>query len=251
MKTIVYCECAHYTGLVPDEKRSAVNAALANSSAAVIRVADLCWLAASKDPALAALRDSEELTIIACQPRAVRWLFHAGGASFGGRKIELLDMRTQTAEEIIARISEPKSSLASGTGKHGDKGAIEKPATDWVPWFPTIDYRRCKNCKQCLSFCLFGVYEADEKGRMVVKNPHKCKTNCPACARICPEVAIIFAKCTESPINGAEITDEETARANVKVNMEKILGSDPYKALAERRKQAKTKLVDRDKLKRD
>jgi NAD-dependent dihydropyrimidine dehydrogenase PreA subunit len=245
MKTILYCECAYYSGLVPADKRQAVRAALAECAANVVMVADLCSMAAAKDPALAALKDSEELTVIACQPRAARWLFHAGGASLAGRKIEFLDMRTQSAGEIVARIS------ASGRGKGKDKGAPEKPAGDWIPWFPVIDYSRCKNCKQCLSFCLFGVYEADEKGRMVVKNPRKCKTNCPACARICPEVAIIFAKCTESPINGAEITDEETARANVKVNLDKILGSDPYKALAMRQKQAKMRLVDRDKLKHD
>ncbi|HEX8311367.1 MAG TPA: ferredoxin family protein, partial [Chthoniobacteraceae bacterium] len=28
----------------------------------------------------------------------------------------------------------------------------------WKPWFPVIDYDRCTNCMQCLSFCLFGVY---------------------------------------------------------------------------------------------
>src|SRR5688572_15729041 len=28
----------------------------------------------------------------------------------------------------------------------------------WKPWFPVIDYRRCTNCMQCLSFCLFDVY---------------------------------------------------------------------------------------------
>ena len=27
----------------------------------------------------------------------------------------------------------------------------------WKPWFPVIDYDRCTNCMQCLSFCLFGV----------------------------------------------------------------------------------------------
>ena len=29
---------------------------------------------------------------------------------------------------------------------------------EWKPWFPVIDYDRCTNCMQCLSFCLFGVY---------------------------------------------------------------------------------------------
>src|SRR5690349_15887991 len=34
----------------------------------------------------------------------------------------------------------------------------------WKPWFPVIDYDRCTNCMQCLSFCLFGVYGADREG---------------------------------------------------------------------------------------
>jgi hypothetical protein len=27
-----------------------------------------------------------------------------------------------------------------------------------VPGFPVIDYDKCTNCMQCLSFCLFGVW---------------------------------------------------------------------------------------------
>src|SRR5262245_26837729 len=38
--------------------------------------------------------------------------------------------------------------------------ASNQPAagTAWKPWFPVIDYSRCTNCMQCLSFCLFDVY---------------------------------------------------------------------------------------------
>jgi NAD-dependent dihydropyrimidine dehydrogenase PreA subunit len=74
-----------------------------------------------------------------------------------------------------------------------------------------IDYDRCTQCRQCLSFCPFGVYELDSR-RVVVRNPASCKNNCPACARICPEVAIVFPKVKDSPINGNEVTQDDVAR---------------------------------------
>jgi len=116
-----------------------------------------------------------------------------------------------------------------------------------VPWFPVIDYDRCTHCRQCLEFCLFGVYERDEGGKVIVAEPERCKTNCPACARLCPEVALIFPKADECPINGAEVVDEELERAKVKVNMERILGDDVYAALARRRAGGRTRLLKADK----
>jgi hypothetical protein len=32
------------------------------------------------------------------------------------------------------------------------------PRQKWKPWFPVIDFSRCTNCMQCLTFCLFDVY---------------------------------------------------------------------------------------------
>jgi NAD-dependent dihydropyrimidine dehydrogenase PreA subunit len=59
-------------------------------------------------------------------------------------------------------------------------------------WYPVIDISRCKNCRNCLQFCLFGVYEVDAEGGVIVRNPDSCKPGCPACSRICPEGAIMF-----------------------------------------------------------
>jgi ferredoxin len=75
-----------------------------------------------------------------------------------------------------------------------------------------------------------------------VANPSSCKNNCPACARICPETAIIFPKSGESPINGDVISDEEERKANVKVNVDEILGDDVYAALDARRKKRRALL---------
>ncbi|MHB1309053.1 MAG: 4Fe-4S dicluster domain-containing protein, partial [Limisphaerales bacterium] len=74
-----------------------------------------------------------------------------------------------------------------------ETGAVPKSAP-WTPWFPVIDGDRCTNCMQCLSFCLFGVYGVDEAKNIQVQNHDNCKTNCPACSRVCPEAAIIFPK---------------------------------------------------------
>jgi len=61
-----------------------------------------------------------------------------------------------------------------------------------IPWFPKIDYSKCKNCKKCISFCPRGVYDV-ENGRVVVKYPYSCIVNCNACSIMCCEnKAIIF-----------------------------------------------------------
>jgi Pyruvate/2-oxoacid:ferredoxin oxidoreductase delta subunit len=48
---------------------------------------------------------------------------------------------------------------------------------DWKPWFPVIDYDRCTNCMQCLTFCLFEVYGVDANDRITVQNRSNCKTD--------------------------------------------------------------------------
>jgi ferredoxin len=48
------------------------------------------------------------------------------------------------------------------------------------------------------------VYGLSDEGRVEVRKPSGCKTNCPACARMCPQQAIIFPKYADSPINGDE-----------------------------------------------
>jgi len=86
----------------------------------------------------------------------------------------------------------------------------------WRPWFPVIDYDRCTNCMQCLSFCLFGVYGVDEGKRIQVQNNDNCKTNCPACSRVCPEAAIMFPKYKAGPINGDVVSDSDLNREKMK-----------------------------------
>lgn len=112
---------------------------------------------------------------------------------------------------------------------------------DWKPWFPVIDYDRCTNCMQCLSFCLFGVYGVDEQAKIQVQNNDNCKTNCPACSRVCPEAAIMFPKYKAGPINGDVVTDADLNREKMKVDISALLGGDIYSMLRQRSDQAKVR----------
>jgi Pyruvate/2-oxoacid:ferredoxin oxidoreductase delta subunit len=112
---------------------------------------------------------------------------------------------------------------------------------DWKPWFPVIDYDRCTNCMQCLSFCLFGVYGVDEGQRIQVQNNDQCKTNCPACSRVCPEAAIMFPKYKAGPINGDVVSDADLNREKMKIDISSLLGGDVYAMLRERSEKARSR----------
>jgi Pyruvate/2-oxoacid:ferredoxin oxidoreductase delta subunit len=111
----------------------------------------------------------------------------------------------------------------------------------WKPWFPVIDYKRCTNCMQCLSFCLFDVYGTSTEGQIQVQNQNNCKTDCPACSRVCPEVAIMFPKYRHAPINGDEVNSEDVRREAMKVDISALLGGDIYAALRDRSARAKSR----------
>ncbi len=111
----------------------------------------------------------------------------------------------------------------------------------WKPWFPVIDYDRCTNCMQCLSFCLFGVYGVDGEKRIQVQNNDNCKTNCPACSRVCPEAAIMFPKYKAGPINGDVVSDSDLNREKMKIDISALLGGDVYSMLRTRSERARSR----------
>jgi NAD-dependent dihydropyrimidine dehydrogenase PreA subunit len=208
-KSILICQCA---------ERGLVDVGNVSTDDAVL-IPDLCKAAAERDPVL----ENEFTEIHACHPRAVRALF-----DFAGKPLE--------DGVNIVNHRNPAIQPSKNPSLQSD------PA-----WYPVIDYARCTSCGQCHEFCLFGVYEKTDDGRVVVANPASCKNNCPACARICPETAIIFPKVGESPINGAEISDEDQRKANVKINVDEILGDDVYAAL-NARKQKRRALLNQKKI---
>lgn len=112
---------------------------------------------------------------------------------------------------------------------------------EWKPWFPVIDYDRCTNCMQCLSFCLFGVYGVDDAQKIQVQNNDNCKTNCPACSRVCPEAAIMFPKYKAGPINGDLVSASDLNREKMKIDISALLGGDVYSLLRERSEKAKSR----------
>ncbi len=119
----------------------------------------------------------------------------------------------------------------AGAARHGE----------WKPWFPVIDYDRCTNCMQCLSFCLFGVYGVDRDSQIQVQNNDNCKTNCPACSRVCPEAAIMFPKYKAGPINGDAVSASDLNREKMKIDISALLGGDVYDMLRQRSVKAKSR----------
>ncbi|MBL9126625.1 MAG: ferredoxin family protein [Verrucomicrobiales bacterium] len=122
------------------------------------------------------------------------------------------------------------------------RGAFAAPEPGaWKPWFPVIDYDRCTNCMQCLSFCLFGVYGVDAAKRIQVQQNDNCKTNCPACSRVCPEAAIMFPKYKAGPINGDTVSDADLNREKMKIDISALLGGDVYSLLRDRSERARSR----------
>jgi NAD-dependent dihydropyrimidine dehydrogenase PreA subunit len=120
-------------------------------------------------------------------------------------------------------------------------GPVANTADTWKPWFPVIDTVRCTNCMQCLSFCLFDVYGVAADHTLRVENPANCKVNCPACSRVCPEVAIMFPKYHAGPIDGSPVAESDVHREKMKVDISALLGGDIYAKLRERSADAKAR----------
>jgi hypothetical protein len=96
--TILYCRCA-YAQVVPSGVKNEVLQRLCDSGASFESVADLCEMAAHRDPRLTALAACGKLRIAACYPRAVQGLFQQAGAPLP-ENTEVHNMRSETAESL-------------------------------------------------------------------------------------------------------------------------------------------------------
>ena len=143
--------------------------------------------------------------------------------------IRFRDIDGLDSEGITALVETERES--SNAAQHGE----------WKPWFPVIDYDRCTNCMQCLSFCLFDVYGTDDDQEIQVQNNDNCKTNCPACSRVCPEAAIMFPKYKSGPINGDVVSDGELNREKMKIDISALLGGDVYQMLRDRSQRSRSR----------
>jgi len=147
----------------------------------------------------------------------------------GAVSIRFRDINGHNSEEITQLVEEEREN--SQAAKHGA----------WKPWFPVIDYDRCTNCMQCLSFCLFDVYGVDEEQEIQVQNNDNCKTNCPACSRVCPEAAIMFPKYKSGPINGDVVSDQDLNREKMKIDISALLGGDVHQMLRDRSQRSRSR----------
>lgn len=128
--TILYCHC-QYAQVVPKEVKEAVLKKLCDSGVAFEAVADLCEMAARRDPGLQRLAGSGAVKIAACFPRAIKGLFHQTGADLSPERTEVLNMRTLTADEIVDAILSPQLTPNLPVGKITVKD-IPKAAAETV-----------------------------------------------------------------------------------------------------------------------
>ena len=102
---ILYCHCA-YAQVVPPETKTAVLEQLSASGVSFEAVPDLCEMSARRDSRLEQIASQGEATIVACYPRAVRWLFNAAGTTLPD-SVRVLNMRVATAPEILSALELP------------------------------------------------------------------------------------------------------------------------------------------------
>ena len=112
---ILFCNCT-YAQVVPKEVKEAVLKKLCESGVAFEAVADLCEMSARQDPALKRLADGGAVKIAACYPRAVKWLFSAAQAPLALDTSEVLNMRVQTVDQVMASLlsADLKPNLPAG-----------------------------------------------------------------------------------------------------------------------------------------
>jgi NAD-dependent dihydropyrimidine dehydrogenase PreA subunit len=189
---------------------TAVIGALAGSGAGEVLVVPHVYHLPYDHPAAARLR---ELTgeVVLCAwlyPRAGEWTLRTLGVD-GVESLRAVNMDDHQWAESCTDEAVRASSATAGR---------PRPATEIAGpvaprWYPVIDYSRCVGCKQCLEYCLFGVYSSQGE-RVVATSPDSCKPGCPACSRECPKGAIMFPEYrADAAIAGAPDADESARPA--------------------------------------
>jgi hypothetical protein len=93
-------------------------------------VADLCEMSARRDPSLRPGAVGGTVKIAACYPRAVKWLFAAAKAPLPVDGTEVLNMRTENAEDVLARLLAPELKANLPAGKADTAAPALEPATE-------------------------------------------------------------------------------------------------------------------------
>ncbi len=231
---ITLCACASRSFI--DKAQVAKLAAMAQCAGIDVEIVeDLCEICEDHPEQVKAIAQT---TIVACHSRAIENLMDW----VGEKNEQALDLRSHSAEELMRILTE-----RSGCEVPTDEASVSKMAEEEArilaevkaypkkvgddAWYPTLDKKACAECGKCFAFCPFGVYEKVED-KVRVMNPHRCKNNCPSCARFCPASAIVFPKYDKSPINGGDLQEEITARNG---NAQELFNEALRKKLAARR----------------
>jgi ferredoxin len=175
---------------------------------------------------------NNEYLIVACHSRTVRLLLEKAGVDTTASSFKFVNFFESDIEEIKREtdsFNNGNSIISKASFEHISY------SSDWISWYPLIDYSRCTVCEQCADFCLFGVYEKSG-GKVIVVNPEGCKNNCPACARICPQTAIVFPKYKPGgAIGGSDVIDEIAEQKRQAEDVNALLNGDIYRALEQRK----------------
>lgn len=224
-KKVIFCHCQGK--IIEPARLEEIEKLLQMSGIQYSKLSDLCNICATqKEEFRQIFSIQDEILIIACYPRAVKMLLSHNEVELKPSQFSVINFRELSIDAIENQVQ----SFISGGFAYTDSLTIEGEH-DWPAWYPVIDYSRCTSCGQCADFCLFDVYEKSD-GKVEVVNPKGCKNNCPACARICPQTAIVFPKYEQGgAIAGSDSIDEIAEQKRQLLDVDTILGSDIYKAL--------------------
>ena len=160
------------------------------------------------------------------------------------RSIWCLDLREDDEPGIFLEAIERIASL----GESDPADAVPRPPVEAVKettekrWYPIIDFDRCTHCLECLNFCLFGVFGVGASNEIVIEEPDACRAGCPACARICPQGAIMFPQHSDSAIAGDANASLESLKLDLSqlfagINPAAMAAAERDRALAEKQGQ--------------
>lgn len=188
INSVILCKCQVYHR-VDEGKLTRLIDVIRAAGLSLKVVDDLCYEAVHHPEKLRATD-----AVIGCHQRTLAALCTFAGTDHLPR---IFDVHT-----AIEQIAQSLASPAPAKTDNCNCESSDPVPQDWIAWYPVIDQERCVECGKCADFCMFGVYAVEDKKVIVVK-PSGCKTDCPACARMCPANAIIFPKSSEANINGA------------------------------------------------
>ncbi|MBN2842306.1 MAG: hypothetical protein JXM68_04405 [Sedimentisphaerales bacterium] len=222
---IIFCNCRagqqldelsykpvydHLAALMPVES-------LASETTIITIVDDLCHWAIRERQRLQDLTVGNNIVLIgSCSARAMLNTFGYAGVDIKNEHINMfINYRSESAAEVIAKINKIIT-------ENGPVTAVNKFTLDYKPanmaWYPVLDTELCNQCRKCENFCLFGVYKF-VNNKVIVDKPTKCKPYCPACARICPQNAVIFPKHDMPEINGLTVSEPDGSDKKCNINL--------------------------------